>query len=72
MSVPRKNPPKYAPNARLLALRANGWTLAAIAERVDVRIREIYRWAAGDSRPIGVYVRALNALPDSPPPRAPR
>lgn len=52
----------YPKNADVVRLRAGGWTPTQIAEAVGATERQVWRWAAGESRPLKVYARALAAL----------
>jgi transcriptional regulator with XRE-family HTH domain len=63
----RRNPPRYAPDPEIARLRAAGWTLEQIAHALRASIREVYRWAAGDTRPLPIYARALAELPSERP-----
>jgi lambda repressor-like predicted transcriptional regulator len=53
---------RWPPHPIIARLRERGWTMQALAEALGASPREVYRWAAGDSRPIGVYERALARL----------
>lgn len=66
MRSSRQNPPRYAPDAQITRLRKAGWTYEAIARSLKASLREVYRWAAGDSRPIGIYADMLASLPTQP------
>jgi hypothetical protein len=57
---------RYGPHPELERLSAGGWTREAIALAVGASVREVYRWAGGYRRPIGVYEQMLAALPDNP------
>jgi hypothetical protein len=59
--------PRYAPNPDIARLRAAGWTLAQIAGTLPASLRETYRWAAGDARPLAVYAERLAAIEGPPP-----
>jgi len=67
METLRKTPPLFAPDAHVCRLRAAGWTLEQIAAGVTASIRQVYRWASGDSRPMPLYAALLARLPDAPP-----
>lgn len=54
--------PTHEPYAPLLALRANGWTIEAVAEAVNASARAVCRWNAGDTVPLPVYADAINRL----------
>lgn len=62
----RRRAPRHAPDPEIARLRANGWTLVQIAEGIPASIREVYRWAAGDARPLPVYAERLAVLTDAP------
>lgn len=64
--IPRTRVPRYAPNPDIERLRAAGWTLAQIAGTLPASLREVYRWAAGDARPLAVYAERLAAIEDHP------
>lgn len=66
MHTSRQNKPRYAPDAQVMRLRKAGWTYEAIARSLKASLREVYRWAAGDSRPLGVYADMLADLPTQP------
>jgi hypothetical protein len=63
----RSRVPRYAPNLDIERLRAAGWTLAQIAGTLPASLREVYRWAAGDARPLAVYAARLATIEDQPP-----
>jgi hypothetical protein len=67
METPRRTPPRYPPDAEIVRLRAGGWTLEQIARSINASIREVYRWAAGDTRPLAIYASMLAALPTERP-----
>lgn len=67
METLRKTPPPFAPDAHVRRLRAAGWTLEQIAEGAQASLRQVYRWASGDSRPMPLYAALLLKLPDAPP-----
>lgn len=67
MESSRRNPPRYAPDPEIARLRAGGWTLEQVARALNASIREVYRWAAGDTRPLPIYAAALAALPTERP-----
>ena len=54
---------RYSPHEDALRLRKGGWHPAQIAEAVGATERQVWRWLAGDSRPLRVYARTLSALP---------
>jgi hypothetical protein len=58
----RIRPPRYQPHPRIAELRAAGWTAPQIAFAIGASLREVTRWAAGDTRPLPVYERLLAAL----------
>jgi hypothetical protein len=58
----RVRPPQHPPHPTVAQLRACGFTPRAIAEGIGASIREVSRWAAGDTRPIPVYERELGRL----------
>lgn len=66
MHTSRQSKPRYAPDAQVMRLRKAGWTYEAIARSLKASLREVYRWAAGDSRPLGVYADMLADLPTQP------
>lgn len=66
MRSSRQKQPQYAPDAQVMRLRKAGWTYEAIARSLKASLREVYRWAAGDSRPLGVYADMLADLPTQP------
>lgn len=63
----RRNPPRHPPDPDIARLRSNGWTLEQIARALSASMREVYRWAAGDSRPLPIYAQMLAKLPDEKP-----
>jgi transcriptional regulator with XRE-family HTH domain len=67
METLRKTPPLFPPDAHVRRLRSSGWTLEQIAAGVAASIRQVYRWASGDSRPMALYAALLAKLPDAPP-----
>lgn len=58
----RTRPPQHPPHPAVAQLRASGWTLEGIARNIGSSVREVSRWAAGDTRPLGVYERELTRL----------
>jgi DNA-binding transcriptional regulator YiaG len=66
MDTPRRKKPRYRACKDVLRLRKAGWTYEAIARALKASTREVYRWQAGDSRPLGVYADMLAALPTEP------
>lgn len=58
----RVRPPSHEPHPAVAQLRASGWTLDAIARHIGSSMREVSRWAAGDTRPLPVYERELGKL----------
>jgi DNA-binding transcriptional regulator YiaG len=66
MDYSRKKKPRYPPSKDIVRLRRAGWTYEAIARELKASTREVYRWQAGDSRPLGVYADMLAALPTEP------
>ena len=61
--VPRRTTaPTHEPYAPLLALRAQGWTIEAVAEAVNASARAVCRWAAGDTLPLPVYAAAIDRI----------
>ena len=67
METLRKTPPPFAPDAHVRRLREAGWTLEQIAVGATASIRQVYRWASGDSRPMSLYAALLAKFPDVPP-----
>ena len=67
MDTPRRKKPRYPPCKDVVRLRKGGWTYEAISRELKASTREVYRWQAGDSRPLGVYADMLAALPTTPP-----
>jgi DNA-binding transcriptional regulator YiaG len=67
MDATRRKKPRYPPCKDIVRLRKGGWTYEAIARELKSSTREVYRWQAGDSRPLGVYADMLAALPTDPP-----
>ena len=67
MDTPRRKKPRYPPCKDVVRLRKGGWTYEAISRELKASTREVYRWQAGDSRPLGVYADMLAALPTAPP-----
>lgn len=67
MEPSRKKKPRYPPMKDVVRLRKGGWTYEAIARELRASTREVYRWQAGDSRPLGVYADMLAELPTEPP-----
>lgn len=61
-STRRTTAPTHEPYAPLLALRAQGWTIEAVAEAVNASARAVCRWAAGDTVPLPVYASAIDRL----------
>jgi DNA-binding transcriptional regulator YiaG len=66
MDKVRRKKPRYPPCKAVVRLRRGGWTYEAIARALKASTREVYRWQAGDSRPLGVYADMLAALPTEP------
>jgi DNA-binding transcriptional regulator YiaG len=66
MDLARKKKLRYPPSKDVVRLRKGGWTYEAIARELKASTREVYRWQAGDSRPLGVYADMLAALPTEP------
>lgn len=60
-NIPTVHP--HPKNADVVRLRAGGWTPTQIAEAVGATERQVWRWAAGESRPLPIYARALAQLP---------
>ena len=66
MDTPRRKKPRYPPCKDVVRLRKAGWTYEAIARELKASTREVYRWQAGDSRPLGFYADMLASLPTQP------
>jgi DNA-binding transcriptional regulator YiaG len=66
MDLTRKKKLRYPPSKDVVRLRKGGWTYEAIARELKASTREVYRWQAGDSRPLGVYADMLATLPTEP------
>jgi len=66
MDKPPRKKPRYPPCADVVRLRKAGWTYEAIARELKASTREVYRWQAGDSRPLGFYADMLASLPTQP------
>ena len=66
MEPSRKKKIRYPPSRDVVRLRKGGWTYEAIARELKASTREVYRWQAGDSRPLGVYADMLAVLPTEP------
>lgn len=66
-STSQRRVPRHAPDPDIARLRAAGWTLAQIAVTLRASLREVYRWAAGDARPLAVYAERLAAIEGPPP-----
>ena len=58
----RVRSPPHEPHPAVAQLRASGLTLDDIARGIGASMREVSRWAAGDSRPLRVYERELDRL----------
>ena len=66
MEKPPRKKPRYPPCKDVVRLRKAGWTYEAIARELKASTREVYRWQAGDSRPLGFYADMLANLPTEP------
>lgn len=62
LSSRRIRPPRYPQHPLIAELRSAGWTTIKIATTIGASLREVTRWAAGDTRPLPVYERLLADL----------
>jgi hypothetical protein len=67
---PRKSPAPYSPHPEIQRLRDDGWTMGQIAQAVHASERQVFRWYAGDFRPLPVFDAALRSLTGPPPSEA--
>ena len=62
----RKTAPAHPPHPEVIRLLDGGWTHEEIASAVRTVPRCVWRWAAGDTKPLPIFVESLQRLPTEP------